>query len=134
MPLADFVRGNREDDACGPTSSWWRSASPSLAPNGRGGHFLKLGTRRYLVISIVMVASPCWRPTRLTAFARVQVAVGALLTGRARRLSALEEALLGRPCGAALGGRCDGTRTWHPSRRLTMREAPPPTASTPPAR
>lgn len=70
-------------------------------PGGARGHFLKLGTRKYLVISIVMVAAAL----EAGADGRVRaarVAVGACAPV-ARRLPALEAALVGRPADDGLG-------------------------------
>ncbi|MGE0422945.1 MAG: xanthine dehydrogenase family protein subunit M [Reyranellaceae bacterium] len=100
VPLADFILGNRRT----------RRAADSLVtairvPRPRGhraaGHFLKLGARRYLVISIVMVAAvvECDRAGRVT---RAGIAVGAC-SEVARRLPDLEAALLGLPADATLG-------------------------------
>ena len=65
------------------------------------GHFLKLGARRYLVISIVMVAAALEADAD-GRVARAAVAVGAC-SPVARRLPELEQALVGHPCDAALG-------------------------------
>ena len=100
MPLADFVRGNRET-TLGPDQLMVAVRIPKPRAERARGHFLKLGTRRYLVISIVMVAAVL-EADAADRVARAQVAVGAC-SPVARRLSALEEALLGRPCDAALG-------------------------------
>ena len=56
--------------------------------------FVKLGARRYLVISIVMLAAVMEKQEGKVAAARI--AVGAC-SEVARRLPALERALLGRP-------------------------------------
>ena len=104
VPLADFILGNRRT----------RRASDALVtairvPKPRGhraaGHFLKLGARRYLVISIVMVAAviECDQAGRVT---RAGVAVGAC-SEVARRLPDLEAALLGCPADVTLGERAD---------------------------
>jgi CO/xanthine dehydrogenase FAD-binding subunit len=68
-----------------------------------GGHFLKLGARRYLVISIVMVGAtlevePDGR------IARAGIAIGACAPV-ARRLPEAERALAGATCGPGLGAR-----------------------------
>jgi CO/xanthine dehydrogenase FAD-binding subunit len=71
---------------------------PKGSAAGRSA-FLKLGARRYLVISIAMAA------VRLAArggrVAEAAVAVGAC-SATARRIGAVERALLGRPADAAL--------------------------------
>lgn len=68
-------------------------------PAGARGHFLKLGARRYLVISIVMAAAivAADEAGRIT---HARVAVGAC-SAVARRLEALEAALVGQPLAAA---------------------------------
>ena len=63
--------------------------------------FLKLGARRYLVISIVMVAAVL-EETAEGRIAAARIAVGAC-SAVARRLPALEAALVGRPLDARLG-------------------------------
>ena len=62
--------------------------------------FLKLGSRRYLVISIVMVAG-CLEAGADGTVARATVAVGAC-SEVAQRLTKLEAKLLGRPLSPAL--------------------------------
>ena len=100
LPLAAFVRGNR---ATALESDQLMTAIRIPKPRaGRArGHFSKLGARRYLVISIVMVAAavevdPDGR------IARAAVAVGAC-SPVARRLPSLERALVGRFCDVTLG-------------------------------
>jgi CO/xanthine dehydrogenase FAD-binding subunit len=102
VPLADFILGNRR------TRRMPRELVTAIrVPKARGqraaGHFIKLGARRYLVISIVMVAAAieCDAAGRVT---RAGVAVGAC-SEVARRLPALEAALLGCPADATLGDR-----------------------------
>ena len=63
--------------------------------------FLKLGTRRYLVISIAMVAVVL-KPDDACGVADARVAVGSCSV-RAQRLSELERALIGAPLRAGLG-------------------------------
>ncbi len=63
--------------------------------------FLKLGTRRYLVISIAMVAVVL-KPDDAGGVADARVAVGSCSV-RAQRLSELERALIGAPLRAGLG-------------------------------
>lgn len=93
MPLSLFLRGPR---------STAREAdelvTALLIPNVRGrGHFLKLGARKHLVISIAMVAARILARDGLVAEAAV--AVGAC-SPVARRLSALEATLVGQPIDA----------------------------------
>ena len=99
MPLAAFLRGNRET-ALAPDQLMLAVRIPKPRSERARGHFLKLGARRYLVISIVMVAAAL-EIDAAGRVARSAVAVGAC-SPVARRLSALEQALLGRPCDAAL--------------------------------
>ncbi|MBM3622772.1 MAG: xanthine dehydrogenase family protein subunit M [Alphaproteobacteria bacterium] len=102
VPLADFILGNRRTRrAPGELVTAIRVPKPR-APRA-AGHFVKLGARRYLVISIVMVAAAieCDQAGRVT---RAGVAVGAC-SEVARRLPELEAALLGHPADTTLGER-----------------------------
>ena len=99
-PLADFLRGNRETALTSDQLMLSVRVPKPRAERARG-HFLKLGARRYLVISIVMVAAAL-EADAAGLVARAQVAVGAC-SPVAQRLAALEEELVGRPCDAALG-------------------------------
>jgi len=63
-------------------------------------HFAKLGARKYLVISIVIVAATLEVEAGRVRAARI--AVGAC-SPVARRLPQLEAALIGKPCDACLG-------------------------------
>jgi len=97
LPLSDFLQGNRKTA---------RDSSELLTfihipPAGLHGDsaFFKLGSRRYLVISIAMIAA------RLAAdgdgiITDAAVAVGAC-SAVAQRLQALESALIGQPMEAA---------------------------------
>ena len=69
-------------------------------------HFLKLGTRKYLVISIVMVAATVEHENGKVCAARI--AVGAC-SPVARRLPALEAALFGETLDATLGAKADAS-------------------------
>ncbi|HUT50746.1 MAG TPA: FAD binding domain-containing protein [Alphaproteobacteria bacterium] len=96
--LADFIIGNR---------STVRTADELVTgivvpESGAGAQstFVKLGARKYLVISIVM-AGFVIEPDG-DAVGRARIAVGAC-SPVARRLDALEAALVGRPLDAALG-------------------------------
>jgi N-methylhydantoinase B len=71
---------------------------PNPAPAERG-RFLKLGARRYLVISIVMAAGIVLTDAA-GHVARARIAVGAC-SPVARRLPDLEAALAGQPLAAA---------------------------------
>ena len=91
LDLADFILGNR-----------WTALRPGeilsavLVPsvwNDAGSAFLKLGARRYLVISIVMVAATIARsPGGAVRAARVAVGSASAV---ARRLTTLEDRLIG---------------------------------------
>lgn len=92
LPLRDFLQGNRQT-ARRPDELMTRIFVPAAAGQGRSA-FVKLGARRYLVISIVMVAA------RLAAdeggtISDAAVSVGAC-SAVAERLPALEQALRGR--------------------------------------
>ena len=100
MPLAAFLHGNRET-ALTPDQLMVAVRIPKPRAERAGAHFLKLGARRYLVISIVMVAAAL-EADPAGRVARAAVAVGAC-SPVARRLPSLERALLGRPCDRALG-------------------------------
>ncbi len=98
MPLSDFIAGSRktrrEPDEL---------VTALLVPHpGRGARstFLKLGARKYLVISIVMVAGVLL-PGRDGKIADLRLAVGCC-SEVAQRLSRLEAELKGRPMTAAL--------------------------------
>ena len=93
LPLDGFVLGNRKT-ALAPGELLAAIHLPEAALEG-AGRFLKLGARRYLVISIVMVAGTM----RLAAdgtIAGARLAVGAC-SAAALRLAALEAALVGLP-------------------------------------
>lgn len=97
VPLPEFVLGSRQvalapgelvvalhvPDPSGDDAAWAR------------GHFLKLGARKHLVISIVMVAAVL-RPDADGRIASAAVAVGAC-SPVAQRLAGLEARLLGLP-------------------------------------
>ena len=98
MPLATFLRGvrsteRRQDEILTAV------IVPRRAASGRSV-FAKLGGRRYLVISVVSTA------VRLVADEEGRIAEAAVAVGScsvaARRLPALEAALVGRPVEAAL--------------------------------
>ena len=92
LPLADFVTGNRTT-VLRPEEFVAAIMVPTRGERARST-FVKLGARRYLVISIAMVAVTL----ELTAdgsVGRARVAVGAC-SAVARRLTALEDDLVGR--------------------------------------
>jgi CO/xanthine dehydrogenase FAD-binding subunit len=103
VPVAEFVQGNRRtlrrpDELVVEL----RLPKPCLSGPSMAARsiFLKLGARRYLVISIVMVAAVIEAEDGRVA--RCRLAVGAC-SAVARRLPDLEAALAGRPLSAALG-------------------------------
>lgn len=98
VPLSQFVRGNRRTDRR-PDELVTAIRVPKPGRDTRAT-FLKLGARRYLVISIVMVAAAVEIEDGAVAAARI--AVGAC-SAAAQRLPALEAALRGRPLGPGLG-------------------------------
>jgi len=99
LPLSDFIVGNRKT---------LRRADeiltavivPRTLDDSRSA-FLKLGARRYLVISIAMVAAVV-KADRAGLVADARVAVGSCSV-RAQRLVALERALMGAPARPRLG-------------------------------
>jgi CO/xanthine dehydrogenase FAD-binding subunit len=92
LPVAAFVLGNRQT-AVRRDELVSAILVPKRSPRAVGG-FLKLGARRYLVISIVMVAATIDIDAR-NCIEVARIAVGAC--GEvARRLKSLEQALLGR--------------------------------------
>jgi CO/xanthine dehydrogenase FAD-binding subunit len=96
LALAEFIRGNRQT-ALAPDEIAIAVLVPKAAP-GSWARFGKLGARTYLVISIVMVATVI--EAAEGRIMRARVAIGACAPV-ARRLPALEAALIGRPVGAA---------------------------------
>ena len=99
LPLADFIIGNRKT-VLRPDELVTALLVPEPAPLARS-RFLKLGARSYLVISIVMAAAlvEAGEDGRVAA---ARVAVGAC-SAVARRLEALEAALVGQPLDGRLG-------------------------------
>ena len=94
LPLAAFLLGNRKT-ARRPDEVLTAIVVPRTIDAGRST-FLKLGARRYLVISIAMVAAIVeYREGRIAA---VRIAVGSC-SAVACRLPALEAALIGEPAG-----------------------------------
>jgi CO/xanthine dehydrogenase FAD-binding subunit len=99
MPLSSFITGNRKT---------LRKANevlthvfiPRTVENARSS-FLKLGARRYLVISIAMVATAILKDgNNRVVDARVSVGSCSVV---AQRLSALEHSLIGKPAQPGLG-------------------------------
>jgi CO/xanthine dehydrogenase FAD-binding subunit len=104
LPLSAFVTGNRRT-VLRPGELLVAIHVPKPAHEARSA-FLKLGARRYLVISIAMAAATVEIERECVVKARV--AVGACSTV-AQRLPALEAALAGVPV-AALAERVDATQ------------------------
>ncbi len=98
LSVADFVTGNRETQRR-PDELVTAISIPKPAPD-TASSFAKLGARKYLVISIVMLAIVIEPEDGRVASARL--ALGAC-SPVARRLPALETALGGRPLDGALG-------------------------------
>ncbi len=99
LPLAEFILGNRRtalaDDEL---------VTAIVIPKPRAAArstFLKLGARKYLVISIVMVAALVETVSDGT-IAAARITVGAC-SAVARRLAALEQDLLGRKLAPGIG-------------------------------
>jgi CO/xanthine dehydrogenase FAD-binding subunit len=99
LPLGEFVLGNRRT-ACAADELVTAVIVPPWGDRTRST-FLKLGARRYLVISIAMVAAVIETDAH-GAIARCGVAVGAC-SAVAQRLSALEAALAGRRLAPGIG-------------------------------
>ena len=98
LPLPDFILGNRRT-ALQPGEMVTAIRVPK--PAAGTSAFVKLGARRYLVISIAMVAA------RLVVdngtIAEAAIAVGSC-SAVARRLAGVEAALLGLPADGGLAG------------------------------
>jgi CO/xanthine dehydrogenase FAD-binding subunit len=98
IKLADFITGNRRTERRND-----EIVAAIAIPRSIDGPscFLKLGTRRYLVISIAMVAAnlECDDKGRI---AQARIAVGSC-SAVAQRLRALERDLVGLPCAAGIG-------------------------------
>jgi CO/xanthine dehydrogenase FAD-binding subunit len=100
LPLAEFIQGNRMT-ARRPDQLLTAVLVPKPRAARAASHFLKLGARRYLVISIAMVGATL----EVEADGRIaaaRIAVGACAPV-ARRLPAAERALIGATCDARLG-------------------------------
>lgn len=98
LPLAEFVLGSRKT-ARRPDELVVAVYIPAW-PQGAKGVFLKLGHRRYLVISIVMVAA-CVALDAAGCIARCAIAVGAC-SAAAQRLGSLEARIVGMKPDAAV--------------------------------
>lgn len=100
VPLGEFILGPGKT-ACRPGELVCALLVPRPAGSARSD-FLKLGARKYLVISIAMVAVVLEHADGIVRAARI--AVGAC-SPVARRLTALEQALGGRPLDRSLSAR-----------------------------
>ena len=98
VALADFIRGNRRT-VLRPDQLLAAILVPKT-PRPARSHFLKLGARKYLVVSIAMAAATLETDDGRVGAARI--AVGAC-SPVAQRLPLLEAALAGRACDARLG-------------------------------
>jgi CO/xanthine dehydrogenase FAD-binding subunit len=107
MALGDFILGSRMT-ALQADQLMTAVILPKPRHARAAGHFLKLGAREYLVISIVMMAA------NVEIDEAGNISVARLAAGAcsevACRLPAAEEALVGLPCGAQLG---DGVGSAH---------------------
>jgi CO/xanthine dehydrogenase FAD-binding subunit len=99
VPLGDFIVGNRKT-VRGPDEILAHVIVPRKLDDATSA-FLKLGARRYLVISIAMVAAVV-KTDDAGRVAEARVAVGSC-SAAARRLTALERAMVGIPARAGLG-------------------------------
>jgi len=99
VPLADFITGNRKT-LRRPDEILTSVVVPRALDDARSA-FLKLGARRYLVISIVMVAAVV-KTDSAGHVAEARIAVGSC-SATAQRLFALERALIGAPARTGLG-------------------------------
>ncbi len=98
MELADFILGNRKT-LLRPDQLLTAILIPKPAHSARS-HFAKLGARRHLVVSIVMVAATLEVEAGRVRAARIAVGAASAV---AQRLPLAEAALAGKPCDAALG-------------------------------
>src|SRR5262245_17018570 len=97
VPMREFIDGYRHT-VCAPDELVTAILVPR-PPDGARGDFVKLGARRYLVISIVMAAAVL-AADATGAITHARIAVGAC-SAVAQRLPQLEQALLGQPLAAA---------------------------------
>jgi N-methylhydantoinase B len=97
VPISEFIDGYRHS-VCS-SDELVTAILIAKPPAGARGDFVKLGARRYLVISIVMAAAVVAADAAGT-IAHARVAVGAC-SAVAQRLAGLEQALIGQPLAAA---------------------------------
>ena len=102
LPLSRLILGNRRT-ARRRDQLLTAIILPKPEKKRAAGHFLKLGARRYLVISIVAVAANLELEDD-GRVAAVRIAVGAC-SPVAQRLPEAERALRGAPCNPLLGSR-----------------------------
>src|SRR5258708_1065303 len=100
IPLAQFIAGNRRT-LRQPSEILTAVLIPRTMENAASA-FLKLGARRYLVISISMVAA-VMQTDDAGRVGEVHVAVGSC-SARARRLDDLERDLVGFPAASGISG------------------------------
>jgi CO/xanthine dehydrogenase FAD-binding subunit len=98
VALADFILGNRKT-LLRPDQLLTAILIPKPAHPARS-HFAKLGARKYLVVSIVMVAATLEVDAGRVSAARVALGAASAV---AQRLPLLEAALVGQACDATLG-------------------------------
>jgi len=98
MPVAEFVTGNRTTALAGDEVV--TAIHVPKLPAAADSAFLKLGARKYLVISIVMIGIILVPDGGSVGEARIAVGACAPVS---RRLTALEAALTGRPLDSELG-------------------------------
>jgi CO/xanthine dehydrogenase FAD-binding subunit len=99
LPLADFIVGNRK--TLRRPNEILSSVIVPRRLDDAASAFLKLGSRRYLVISIATVAA-ILKADGAGSVAAARVAVGSC-SATAQRLTALEDALVGAPVRIGLG-------------------------------
>jgi CO/xanthine dehydrogenase FAD-binding subunit len=99
LPLADFIVGNRK--TVRRPDEILASVIVPRTVDDASSVFLKLGARRYLVISIAMVAAVV-KTDGSGRVTEARVAVGSC-SATARRLTTLERALVGAPARTGLG-------------------------------
>ena len=127
MPLADFIVGNRK--TLRRPDEILANVIVPRALDDAASAFLKLGARRYLVISIAMVAAVV-KTDNAGRVAEARVAVGSC-SAAAQRLTALERALVGAPARAGLGAIVLRRSIWLSSRPLMTCARPRATATMP---
>jgi CO/xanthine dehydrogenase FAD-binding subunit len=101
LPLTDFIVGNRK--TLRRSDEILASVIVPRSLDDAASAFVKLGARRYLVISIAMVAVVV-KTNGESSVAAARVAVGSC-SATAQRLAALETALVGAPARSGLGAR-----------------------------